>query len=204
MPWRGLGILDIMNRIEFTVCSALDICFPSQDREELVHGLSACVAMGLLPAIGGPRLLGWRAHRHWGLRLIRTCSLGLCPPLRQCTPIWDWASVGEPYFTGSVNLVQVSEFFLCLFYITAFPILVCLWLIDPALWFIFLTWCGSCLYFGQPFLGLCGTPRVHVWAWLGLLTPPWSQEWEVGVDNCSHGSSPNRRVCFSYFLRESV
>ena len=167
MPWHGLGILDIMNKTEFTVCSALwlslfncvqlcdpidgspprlprpwdspgkntgvgchfllqcmkvksksevaqscltlcdpmdcslpgssalDICFPSQDRGELVHGLSACVGMGLLPASGGPRLLGWRAHRQWGPRLIRTCSLGLCPPPRQCTPVWDWASVGE-------------------------------------------------------------------------------------------------------------
>ena len=36
------------------------------------------------------------------------------------------------------------------------------------------------------------------------LTPPWSQEWEVGVDNCSHGSSPNMRVCFSYPQRVSV
>lgn len=155
-----------MNRIEFTVCSALGICLPSQDRGELVHGLSACVGMGLLPARGGPRLLGWGAHRQWGPRLIRTCSLGLCPPPHQCTPIWDWASVGEllTYFTGSVNLVQVSEFLLCLFYITAFPILVCLWLIDPTLWFIFLTWCGSCLHFGQPLLGLGGTPMVHVWA----------------------------------------
>lgn len=50
-------------------------------------------------------------------------------------------------------------------------------------------------------LGSLWTPMVHVWAWLGLLTPPWDRGWEVRVDHCSHGSSPNMRgSAFLVFL----
>ena len=122
----------------------------------------------------------WRPQAAWveGAQAMRASSYQdlLARPLPSPTPVYTRLRLGfswwTPYFTGSVNLVQVSEFFLCLFYITAFPILVCLWLIDPTLWFIFLTWCGSCLHFGQPLLGLCGTPMVHVWVWPGLWHHP--------------------------------
>ena len=91
MPWRGLGILDIMSRIEFTVCSALDICFPSQDRGELVHGLSACVGMGLLPASAAPQA-AWVE----GAQALRASSYQdlLARPLPSPTPVYTHLRLG--------------------------------------------------------------------------------------------------------------
>ena len=163
MPWHGLGILDIMNKTEFTVCSALllslfscvrlcdpidgspprlprpwdspgkntgvgchfllqcmkvksksevaqscstlcdpmdcsppgssalDICFPSQDRGELVHGLSACVGMGLLPASAAPQA-AWVE----GAQALRALSYQdlLTRPLPSPTPVYTRLRLG--------------------------------------------------------------------------------------------------------------